>query len=136
MNPDLLFTAPDTAIPNIGTKAYDFLVELSSGEPIAKRDLLLKFGEAMRSPLQMLENDRYQFWCIQRVDVQGEPCLQLDERHLSGVWELDAIARCERKLKLRGESYKQARNETERLPLAKDKLAIAREESAQMKPSA
>ncbi|UJX08186.1 hypothetical protein JHT19_14740 [Vibrio parahaemolyticus] len=102
MNPDLLFTAPDTAIPNIGTKAYDFLVELSSGEPIAKRDLLLKFGEAMRSPLQMLENDRYQFWCIQRVDIQGEPCLQLDERHLSGVWELDAIARCERKLKLRG----------------------------------
>lgn len=118
-------TAPSCAIPKNGTKAHKFLMMLSSGKPVAKTKFLHEFGESMRSPLQCLENDTYQCWNIKRIDIDDEPYLQLDKRHLSGNWEQDKLARLERRKELKAESYTQAEKERERFLIAQQEKVIA-----------
>lgn len=118
-------TAPYCAIPKNGTKAHKFLMMLSSGEPVAKTKFLHEFGESMRSPLQYLENESYQWWNIKRIFIDDVPYLQLDERHLSGDWEQDKLARLERRRELAGESYTQAVREEQRLEQAKNELLVS-----------
>lgn len=125
MNTDLLFTAPDEAIPKAETKAHKFLSMLSSGKPVAKQSLLIEFGEPMRSPLQRLEREAFCFWNIKRVSIDDEAYLQLDARHLSRDWELDKLARLERRRELAGESYTQAVKEADRKEQAQQELLIS-----------
>ncbi|MGO2510051.1 MAG: hypothetical protein ACTH6Y_13855 [Vibrio hibernica] len=115
-------TAPSCAIPKNGTKVHKFLMMLSSGKPVAKTKFLHEFGESMRSPLQQLESEKYQWWNIKRVSIDDVPYLQLDERHLSGDWEQDKLARLERRRELAGESYTQASKEKMRLKSAEREL--------------
>ncbi|GAA0831045.1 hypothetical protein GCM10009112_15670 [Marinomonas arenicola] len=120
----LLFGAPVDTIPTAkSTGAFKLLNILSDGQAHSRESL----GESMRSPLQSLRGDRFQYWLIHSVkqDASKTTLLQLDPRHLSGDSEQDAAARLERRRQLKKDSHKQAMQEQQRLPKALAELLKA-----------
>ncbi|MBY7829758.1 hypothetical protein KW441_14050 [Vibrio fluvialis] len=76
----------------------------------------------MQSPLQQLESSRFHWWNIKRIYIDEVAYLQLDQRHISQNWELDKLARLERRRELAGESYAQAAKEAMRKKSAEREL--------------
>lgn len=106
----LLFTAPNEAIPQMGTNARQYLNLLALGE-VKESEAMLLFNSNQRSPIQDLGGDRYCNWLIKPiVNEQGViVARKLDERHFSGDKQLDSDARIERKRILKERSHKQAK---------------------------
>jgi hypothetical protein len=106
----LLFTAPNEAIPPLGTNARQYLDLLALGE-VKESDAMLLFNGNQRSPIQDLGGDRYCNWLIRPIENEQRVIIarKLDERHFSGDKQLDTDARKERKRTLKESSHKQAK---------------------------
>jgi len=106
----LLFTAPNEAIPPLGTNARQYLDLLALGE-VKENDAMVLFNGNQRSPIQDLGGDRYCNWFIRPIENEQGVIIarKLNERHFSGDKQLDADARKERKRTLKECSHKQAK---------------------------
>lgn len=103
---------PIRFIPTENTKARLLLEILWDGQDHSSLELMNKLGTDPRSAIQSLKRD-WGFWRIHNTGgKQGQ--YQLDERHLSGVSELDKQARHESELIYKEKSYKQSERESKR----------------------
>jgi hypothetical protein len=123
-------SAPSTAFPSFGTKPFIMLMELMSGEPLLKAALVDIFSDGLRSPLQQLEGDSFEYWLIHRIKDERNLIIgfQLDWRHLSGDPKLDAAARRERKKEFKKDSLKEAQLGKKREPKALCEFLEAKQE--------
>ena len=112
-------------IPSLNTQARRLLDILWDGQDHSSLELMTTLEADPRSALQSLRKD-YGFWLIHNTgDKKGR--YQLDERHLSGIPELDRQARIEAELKYNEKSYKQSEREARRRSRAFIKLKITQE---------
>jgi hypothetical protein len=125
----LLFTAPNEAIPLIGTQARQYLDLLTLGE-VKESDAMLLFNGNQRSPIQALGGDEYCHWLIHPIkNNEGIIVFRvLDERHFSGDKKLDADARKERRHEFKKRSHKQAKEGVARESKARQELSEATSE--------
>lgn len=125
----LLFTAPNEAIPLLGTQARKYLDLLARG--IVKEDnAMLLFNGNQRSPIQDLGSDNLCNWLIHPIENEEGRIIarKLDSRHFSGDKQLDNDARKERKRILKERSHKQAKQGRIREPKAFQELSEAQKE--------
>jgi len=127
---NLLFTAPDGAIPKTGTNASKLLNMLKHCEPVQELLLAQVFDSNQRSPIQDLGNDYLFNWLVHPVENGKGKIIarQLDKRHISGNPQLDDDARKERKRQLKEDSYKQAKQGRIRETKAQQERDEARKE--------
>jgi hypothetical protein len=123
-------SAPSCAFPPFGTKPFILLMELISGEPALKATLIDIFSDGLRSPLQQLEGDSFEYWLIHRIKDDSNVIIgfQLDSRHLSGDTKLDAAARRERKKEFKKDSLREAQLGKKREPKALCEFLEAKDE--------
>ncbi|HCG5122608.1 TPA: hypothetical protein NJY92_002951 [Vibrio parahaemolyticus] len=136
---------PQNAIPQADTQCRKMLDLFMTGESVPEQQLCDEFGRNYRSYLQQLRGKPFQFWRLISVREKGViEYRYLDQRHLSKVRYLDALARAERRKELSKESMIDAMNGASRTHLAyqefeaaNDELeALKRNAPSQQKPSA
>ena len=129
---EIFNSAPATAIPNIGTKAYTLLKYLADGKQHKRSDLIKHpmLGESLRSAVQSLREDKLNNWLIHSVSIANSKVttLQLDYRHLTSDPKLDAEARAERKRQYKKKSYDEAKQGRKREPKAYTEMTEAQAE--------
>lgn len=121
------FNAPTNSLPKVNTLPYKLLMLLSSGAPVSQKKLSIEFDGKERSPLQSLRGDDFHYWNIQLIHIKKESHYLIDHRHLSNDKKLDAEARKERRLQLKGVSLNQAKRERKRIPRALSEFEKAKE---------
>lgn len=145
MNKDnrLLLGIPETSIPPSGTNARKMLDLYLTGEKVSEQLICDSFGRNYRSTLQRLRGDDFNFWRF--IDVRENNVIEsryLDPRHLSHSYELDSLARAQRRKELRIDSHNEAMLGASRVQKAFEELQEAtqelnhlQKENAQLKPS-
>ncbi|WP_282177277.1 hypothetical protein [Vibrio nereis] len=124
---------PENAIPPVGTEERKMLELYLSGEAVSEQRLCDEFGRNYRVPLQYLRGDKYRYWhFISLKEKRVIEARYLDERHLSGDNELDALARAERKWQLKRDSKNEAKRGNIRLKRALKEYAEALHELYQL----
>lgn len=122
---DKFINTPQEYIPTLNTKPRKLLELLWDGQDHTSFDLMMALEGDPRSPIQSLKRD-WGFWLIHNTGgKQGR--YQLDERHLSGITDLDRQARLEAELMYKEKSYKQSERETQRRPKAFITLKMTKE---------
>jgi hypothetical protein len=105
----LLFTAPDGALPEINSPAYELLTTLSDGKKHPRDHLCNELGGGFRAYLQQLTGEYYQHWLIhteqREYNGKKQTFYWLDERHFSCDWELDKDARTIARKQYKDRSY-------------------------------
>ena len=139
----LLLGIPDSAIPSNGSRPRQMLELYLTGEQIAEQFLCDEFGRNYRSVLQRLRGDDFNFWRF--IEIRENNVIEaryLDPRHLSGSYDLDQLARAERRKELRADSHTEAmlgasrvQKAFEELREADKELVTLQKENAQQKPS-
>lgn len=142
-NNRLLDGVPEEAIPSAGSRARLMLDLFLTGEQIPEQLLCDLFGRNYRSTLQRLRGDDFNFWRF--IEVKENNVIEaryLDPRHLSGSYDLDQLARAERRKELRADSHTEAMLGASRVQKAFEELREAdrelftlQKENAQQKPS-
>jgi hypothetical protein len=122
---DKFINTPLDYIPTLGTKPRQLLEVLWDGQDHSSKELLEALESDPRSPIQSLKRD-WGFWLIHNTGAK-QGCYQLDERHLSGIPELDRQARMEAELAYNQKSYKQCESESRRQPKALITLKMTKE---------
>jgi hypothetical protein len=129
---NLIFTAPDGALPETNSPAYDLLLILSDGNKHARDYLCNELGGGFRANLQQLMSGYYQHWLIHSEQGEYEGKKQayywLDERHFSYNWEQDKDARTIARKQYKDRSYYGSRNAVKRLKQAEKEKAEADKE--------
>jgi hypothetical protein len=129
---NLIFTAPDGALPETNSPAYDLLLILSDGNKHARDYLCNELGGGFRANLQQLMSGYYQHWLIHSEQGEYEGKKQayywLDERHFSYDWEQDKDARTIARKQYKDRSYYGSRNAVKRLKQAEKEKAEADKE--------
>jgi hypothetical protein len=132
---NLLFTAPDGALPEQNSPAYELLIILADGNKHARDNLCNELGGGFRSYLQQLTGGYYQHWLIHSEQGECEDRKQafywLDESHLSCDWELDKDARTIARKQYKDRSYYGSKNAAKRLQIAEQEKAEADKEYQQ-----
>jgi hypothetical protein len=132
---NLIFTAPDGALPETNSPAYDLLLILSDGNKHARDYLCNELGGGFRANLQQLMSGYYQHWLIHSEQGEYEGKKQayywLDERHFSYDWEQDKDARTIARKQYKDRSYYGSRNAVKRLKQAEKEKAEADKEYEQ-----
>lgn len=120
-------TTDSRNIPPQCCKSYPIFFELLHG---CKRKRLRAINESYHgSPLEDLESEKFGFWLIDRyTDEDGDSCLKLNYRHLTGCQKLDSEARKIRRKDRAKISLKQAQREVRRIPKAFAELNEAQKE--------
>lgn len=136
----LLFTAPDGALPEVNSPAYQLLSLLYGSNKKNKlaRDFLCdELGGGFRAYLQQLMGEYYQHWLIhtEQGEYNGkkQAFYWLDERHFSWDWEQDKDARTIARKQYKDRSYYGSKNTVKRLEQAKQEKAGADREYQQRK---
>lgn len=112
-------------IPTLNTQARRLLDILWDGQDHSSLELMTTLEADPRSALQSLRKD-YGFWLIHNTgDKKGR--YQLDERHLSGIPELDRQARREAEYSYKKHSNDINEAEIQRQLKAKEELKLAKE---------
>jgi hypothetical protein len=131
----ILFTAPDSALPEINSPTYKLLVALSDCKKHARDSLCSELGGGFRSYLQQLMGEHYQHWLIHteqnEYNDKKQALYWLDERHFSCDCELDKDARTIARKQYKDRSYYGAKNSVKRLEQAKQEKAEADKEYKQ-----
>lgn len=112
-------------IPTLNTQARRLLDILWDGQDHTSLELMTTLEADPRSAIQALKKD-WGFWLIHNTGGK-KGRYQLDERHLSGIPELDRQARIEAELIYNEKSYKQSERETQRRPKALISLKMTQE---------
>jgi hypothetical protein len=126
---NLLFTAPDCAIPEVNSTAYLLLKSLYENGKSPRDDLCNELGGGFRAYIQQLMGEYYQHWLIH--SEQGEfngkkqAFYWLDETHFSCDWELDKDARTIARKQYKDRSYYGSKNAVQRLKEAEREKADA-----------
>ena len=132
---NLIFTAPDGALPETNSPAYDLLLILSDGNKHARDYLCNELGGGFRANLQQLMSGYYQHWLIHSEQSEYEGKKQayywLDERHFSYDWEQDKDARTIARKQYKDRSYYGSKNAVKRLKQAEQEKAEADKEYEQ-----
>jgi len=132
---NLIFTAPDGALPETNSPAYELLLILSDGTKHARDHLCNELGGGFRANLQQLMSGYYQHWLIQSEQSEYKGKKQayywLDERHFSYDWEQDKDARTIARKQYKDRSYYGSRNAVKRLKQAEQEKAEADKEYEQ-----
>jgi hypothetical protein len=132
---NLIFTAPDGALPETNSPAYDLLLILSDGNKHARDYLCNELGGGFRANLQQLMSGYYQHWLIHSEQGEYEGKKQayywLDERHFSYDWEQDKDARTIARKQYKDRSYYGSKNAVKRLKQAEQEKAEADKEYEQ-----
>lgn len=104
----LILAAPENALPEQGTPAYDLLALLVT-EGQHRDDLCNKLGGGARAYIHQLTGNKYLNWLIhsERRIYKGrnQSFYWLDDRHLSCDWEADRIARAEARKRDKNRTY-------------------------------
>jgi len=86
-------------------------------EKVSRAELAKQIRNYHGAPLEDLEGKRYGYWLIDRcINEQGENCLKLNYRHLSGDIKLDIEARTIRRQQRAKDCLKKNNNEIKRSP--------------------
>ncbi len=135
---NILFTAPDGALPEVSSPAYELLSLLYGSDEINKlpRDFLCsELGGGFRAYLQQLMGEHYQHWLIhtkqETYNNKKQTFYWLDERHFSCNWEQDKDARTIARKQYKDRSYYGTKRAVERLERAKSEKADADKEYQQ-----
>ena len=132
---NLIFTAPDGALPETNSPAYDLLLILSDGNKHPRDYLCNELGGGFRANLQQLMSGYYQHWLIHSEQGEYEGKKQayywLDERHFSYDWEQDKDARTIARKQYKDRSYYGSKNAVKRLKQAEQEKAEADKEYEQ-----
>jgi hypothetical protein len=132
---NLIFTAPDGALPETNSPAYDLLLILSDGNKHARDYLCNELGGGFRANLQQLMSEYYQHWLIHSEQGEYEGKKQayywLDDRHFSYDWEQDKDARTIARKQYKDRSYYGSKNAVKRLKQAEQEKAEADKEYEQ-----
>jgi hypothetical protein len=129
---NLLFSAPDGALPEQNSPAYELLIILGDGNKHARDHLCGELGGGFRAYLQQLTGGYYQHWFIH--SEQGEfnnkkqAFYWLDESHLSCDWELDKDARIIARKQYKDRSYYGSKSAVMRLKKAEQEKVEADKE--------
>ena len=125
---------PEEAIPATGTKFRKALDLYMTGEEVTEQCLCDTFGHKFRSVHQALRGDKYLHWNL--ISVKGDDgniySRYLDQRHLSGNREEDALARAERKKELKAQSHQEAMLGASRVTVAFEELEEARQKHSDL----
>lgn len=129
---NLLFTAPDGALPETSSPAYLLLQIFADTNKHTRDHLCNELGGAFRAYLQQLTGGYYQHWLIhsEQTDYEGKKQSRywLDERHFSCDWEQDKDARTIARKQYKDRSYYGSKNAVKRLEQAKQEKAEADKE--------
>jgi len=126
---NLLLAAPDNALPDINSRAYELLSTISDGEKHIRVQLCNEFGGGFRSYLQQLMGEYNKHWLIHSEPTESNGKEQskywLYERHFSLDWEKDKGAQTIAKKKYKVRLYYSSRNAVKRLKQVKQEKAEA-----------
>lgn len=132
---NLLFTAPDGALPELNSPAFELLNILADGDKHARDHLCNELGGGFRAYLQQLTGGYYEHWLIHSEQGEFENKKQafywLDASHLSCDWELDKDARTIARKQYKDRSYYGSKNAVKRLQQAEREKAEADREYQQ-----
>jgi hypothetical protein len=119
---NLLFTAPDGALPEATSPAYKLLYILAENGKTPRDVLCEKLGGGLRSYLQQLTGEYYQHWLIHKekgvFNGRKQSLYWIDKRHFSCDWEQDKDARTIARKRYKDRSYYGSKNAVKRLELA------------------
>lgn len=119
---NLLFTAPEAALPNTGSPVYELLLILSDGNKHARDHLCNLLGGGFRGYLQKLTGECYQYWFIhsEQSEYNGkrQALYWLDESHFSCDLQQDKDARTIAKKQYKDRSYYGSKSAVKRLQQA------------------
>lgn len=131
----ILFTAPDGALPEENSPAFELLSLLSDSNKHARDSLCCELGGGFRAYLQQLMGEYYQHWLINTEQNEHKGKKQtfywLDQRHFSCDWEQDKDARTIARKRYKDRSYYGTRNAVKRLGRAEQEKAEADKEFQQ-----
>jgi hypothetical protein len=132
---NILFTAPDGALPESNSPAYTLLQIFSDGNKYARDHLCSELGGGFRAYLQQLTGGYYQHWLIhsEKREFKGrkQSFYWLDERHFSCDWEADKDARTIARKQYKDRSYYGSKSAVKRFEQAAKEKADADKEYKQ-----
>lgn len=116
---NIIFTAPEGALPDVNSPAYLLLKSFSDKNKHSRDELCQALGGGFRAYLQQLMGGYYQHWLIHKENGQVSDRKQafywLDERHYSCDWEADKDARTIARKQYKDRSYYGCKNAVENL---------------------
>jgi len=85
--------APHESIPNVGTAAYELLLQLSLKSLLNRNELKKNplIGDSLNSAINVLRSEKYIFWDINDCGHS----IYLNERHFSNKASVDSLARAQ-----------------------------------------